>query len=66
MFVDEYGQLDGPVSYAINDDFTVFANIVNLTDEEQYMPERHPVTGDWFYSRDHLGVRYSVGIRETS
>lgn len=66
VFVNEYGQLDGSISYAINDSFTAFANIVNLTDEEQHMPERHLVTRDRFYSGDHLGVRYSVGIRETS
>jgi TonB-dependent receptor len=59
-YVDDYGQWDLSASYQFTDNFTVFADVLNLTDETSYV-----------YGRDHmqvlyatqLGTRYNVGLR---
>jgi TonB-dependent receptor len=63
IVADEYGQLDASISYDINENFTVFANAVNLNDEEQVLREEIPTSGSLFSSRSHVGQRFTLGIR---
>lgn len=63
IVAESYGQLDGSVSYEINENFTVFANAVNLNDEEQQLREEIPNVGSRFYSRSHIGPRFTLGVR---
>lgn len=63
IVADEYGQLDASISYEINENFTVFANAVNLNDEEQELREEIPNAGSRFYSKSHVGQRFTVGVR---
>lgn len=63
IFADDYGQLDGSISYVVNDSVTVFLNAVNLTDENQEQYSELPGIGQRFYSESHVGPRYSFGVR---
>lgn len=65
IVADEYGQLDASISYDINENFTVFANAVNLSNEEQELREEIPNAGSRFYSKSHVGTRYTLGVRAT-
>ena len=65
IFADDYAQLDGSISYQVNDNFTVFLNAVNLTDEEQDLFEAIPNGGNRFNSRSHVGTRFAFGVRGT-
>jgi len=59
-YVDDYGQWDLSASYQFNDNFIVFTDILNLTNETNYV-----------YGRDQMqvlfatqqGTRYNVGLR---
>ena len=35
LYVDDYGQLDLSASYEVNDNFTAFVDVTNLTDEQE-------------------------------
>ncbi|MGS2722648.1 TonB-dependent receptor [Porticoccus sp. GXU_MW_L64] len=65
IFAESFGQLDGSISYSLNDSVTLFANVVNLTDEEQELFERIPGAGDRFESLSHVGTRFAFGVRGT-
>ena len=63
IFADDYGQLDGSISYSVTDDITVFLNAVNLADENQDQYTDLPGFGRRFYSESTVGPRYSIGVR---
>ncbi len=63
IFADDYGQLDGSISYNATDDVTVFFNAVNLADENQDQYTDLPGFGRRFYSESTVGPRYSLGVR---
>ena len=66
IFADGYGQLDASVSYSISDNISIFANAINITDEEQLLYEEIQGSNDrLFYSLSHVGARYSIGVRAT-
>ena len=56
---DDYGQLDFSSSYDINDNFTVNAEVINLTDENilEYADVRERVT-----KLQYSGRRFQVGV----
>jgi outer membrane receptor protein involved in Fe transport len=58
--VDDYGQWDMNASYQINDNFIVFADILNLTNETAYV---HGRSEDQVLFATQLGTRYNVGLR---
>lgn len=57
---DAYAQIDISGSYDINDDFTVFFEGINITEEERRQTGRFP---DQVYSIEDNGARYAIGIR---
>ena len=59
-FVDDYGQLDGSVSYDISDKLVVFAQVVNLTDEDTLVYALRK--SNIMHIKD-TGTRYSLGVR---
>ena len=59
-YVDDYGQWDMNASYQINDNFIVFADILNLTNETAYV---HGRSEDQVLFATQLGTRYNVGLR---
>lgn len=59
-FVEEYSQLDANVSYEINDNFSVFLEGINLTEEDQRIHGRSSYQVRQ-YSVGH--VRYNLGAR---
>ena len=60
VFVDEYGQFDASVSYDINDQFNVFVEGLNITDEITTARGRFE---EQFLYAYHGGPRYTLGIR---
>ncbi|NKF51400.1 TonB-dependent receptor [Shewanella sp. WXL01] len=60
IFTEEYGQLDANVSYDINDNFTVFVEGLNLTDESLRMHGRFE---NQLVSAQSFGPRFSFGVR---
>ncbi|WOH36271.1 TonB-dependent receptor [Thalassotalea fonticola] len=62
MKVDNYGQVDASVSYDISEQFTVFADVINLLDEDPY---KYTVHKNRTISITDTGTRYSVGVRAT-
>ncbi|MDG2393660.1 MAG: TonB-dependent receptor, partial [Thalassotalea sp.] len=60
VYVEEYGQLDVNVSYAINDNFTVFAEGINVTDEYSRKHGRHDFM---LVNVEQTGPRYNIGAR---
>ena len=62
IFADSYGQLDGGVSYNF-DNFSVFVNALNLTDEGQSFTEVLAAGQEVFYSNAIVGRRLVVGVR---
>ena len=60
--VDDYGQVDASASYDINEQFSVFAEVVNLTDEDPY---KYTVRKSNILSIVDTGTRYSFGVRAT-
>ena len=62
VFVDSYGQWDIGASFDINDNLTVFADGINLTDE---ISEGYGRFREQFIYAYHGGPRYTVGVRGT-
>lgn len=60
LFVDDYGQLDGSVSYAFSDRYTVFFNAVNITEEQTAIYSDIDVRP---VSLSHVGSRFELGVR---
>ena len=60
VFVDGYGQLDGSVSYAFREKYTVFFNAINITNEKTALFSDIPVRP---ISLSHVGSRYELGVR---
>ncbi len=58
-FNDDYGTLDASASWNINDNFTVFADIVNLLDEQkiEFNNPFRRIGNETFGKRMFLGVR---------
>lgn len=61
-FNEEYSQIDLNISYNINDQFTIFAEGINLTDETQRTYSRYKGA---MQSATELGARYNIGARYT-
>ncbi len=60
VYVEDYGQLDATISYDINDNLTVFAEGLNLTDEYTRSYGRHTLM---VKNIQQMGPRYNVGVR---
>lgn len=60
VYVEDYGQLDATISYEINDNFTVFAEGLNLTDEYTRSYGRHILM---VKNIQQMGPRYNLGVR---
>ncbi|WP_077342928.1 TonB-dependent receptor [Pseudocolwellia agarivorans] len=58
--VEDYGQLDMSASYTINENFEVFVEGVNVTDEDRREYSRF---SSRFVSLQDTGARFSVGLR---
>ena len=59
-YVDDYGQWDLNASYEFNDNLTTFVDIINLTNETNYVYGR---AQDQVLFATQLGTRYNVGVR---
>lgn len=59
-FVDDFTQVDASVSYAFNDNFTIFAEGINLGDEEFF---RYSISPDQLETFEENGARYLFGVR---
>ncbi|MFC7293037.1 TonB-dependent receptor [Hirschia litorea] len=57
---DAYGQWDVSASYNITDNYTVFFEGINITEEELVQTGRFP---NQIYSIENNGSRYAVGVR---
>ncbi|NHN35899.1 TonB-dependent receptor [Pseudomaricurvus alcaniphilus] len=57
---ENFGQLDLSASYDIDDNFTIFFEGINVTEEELYQTGRFP---NQLYSVEDNGSRYAIGIR---
>ncbi len=60
--VETYGQWDISASYDINENFTIFAEGINITEEELVQTGRF---ANQIYSVEDNGSRYAFGIRGT-
>ncbi|MFC7292781.1 TonB-dependent receptor [Hirschia litorea] len=60
VFVESYGQFDVSASYEINDNFSVFLEGLNITDETTRSHGRFP---DQIISMEQLGPRFAFGVR---
>ena len=60
--VETYGQWDISASYDINENFTIFAEGINITEEELVQMGRF---ANQIYSVEDNGSRYAFGIRGT-
>lgn len=60
VFTDEFGQVDISGSYDINDNFTVFFEGVNITEEELVQRGRFD---NQVYNIEDNGSRYAIGVR---
>ena len=60
VHTDDYGQLDGSISYDINDSLTVFLEGINLSDEKRvdFVDIRSRVT-----EVEYAGSRFTFGVR---
>ncbi len=59
-YVDEYEQLDLSASYWYNDNFQIFMDIINLTDEVTHVYGRTELQTLF---ATQLGTRYNIGVR---
>lgn len=59
-YVDDYGQWDLNASYQFTDNFTVFTDVINLTNETVYV---HGRSEDQVLFATQLGTRYNLGLR---
>lgn len=57
---DAYAQWDISASYDVNDNFTVFFEGINITEEERRQTGRFP---DQVFAIEDNGARYAVGVR---
>jgi len=62
LYVDEYGQLDGIVSYTMENGLTVFVEGFNLTDEYNRLHGRGDLMTNFV---TQTGRRYGIGVRWT-
>jgi TonB-dependent receptor len=60
QYVDAYGQLDLNMTYAVNDNLSVFAEGINLTNETQRQHGRHD---NQLLFATQIGARYMFGAR---
>nr|WP_324257006.1 TonB-dependent receptor [Cellvibrio fontiphilus] len=61
-FNEEYSQVDLNISYNINEQFSIFAEGLNITDETQRTYSRYKGA---LQSATELGARYNIGARYT-
>ena len=59
-YVDEYEQWDLSASYWVNDNFQVFMDVINLTDEVTHVYGRTELQTLF---ATQLGTRYNIGVR---
>ncbi len=59
-FIDDFEQLDLSVSYDINDSFSVFAEGINILEEDQF---RFSETRDFLETFEINGSRWVIGLR---
>jgi TonB-dependent receptor len=59
-YVDEYGQWDLSASYQFTSNLTTFVDVINLTNETNYVYGR---AKDQVLFATQLGTRYNVGVR---
>jgi TonB-dependent receptor len=59
-YVDAYGQIDVNASYEFNDNLTAFVDVLNLTNEINYVYGRSKLQP--LYATQ-LGTRYNLGVR---
>lgn len=62
VYVEAYGQVDINVSYDINDNLSVFAEGINVTDE---YTRSHARSKYQLMNMTQLGPRYNIGVRYT-
>ncbi|MFI2812104.1 TonB-dependent receptor [Microbulbifer sp. JSM ZJ756] len=62
VYTEAYGQWDANVSYDIQDNFSVFLEGINLTDETQRLHGRHE---NMMIGTIQTGARYNLGARYT-
>jgi len=62
VFVKAYGQVDVSASYDINENFSVFLEGLNLTDENIF---QHGRFENQFLKAEKSGPRYNFGVRAT-
>lgn len=60
IYVESYGQFDVNVSYEVNDNLTVFAEGINITDE---YTRSHGRSKMQVFNVVQLGPRYNIGVR---
>ena len=60
VYTEDYGQWDINVSYQINDQFSILAEGINVTDETQRLYSRHE---NMVIGAIQNGARYSLGVR---
>jgi outer membrane receptor protein involved in Fe transport len=60
VYTEEYGQWDINASYEFNDNLTVFAEGINITDETTRTFGRHELMT---YVYQQTGPRYNIGLR---
>ncbi len=59
-FTEDYWQLDGNVTYNVNDNLAVFFEALNITEEVQRTYVRYP---EQFARGNQYGARYNIGAR---
>ena len=59
-YVESYAQIDANVSYAINEQLTVFVEGINITGENR---REHGRTENQLWYLEDLGARYQLGAR---
>ncbi|KGJ92116.1 TonB-dependent receptor [Thalassotalea sp. ND16A] len=57
---EDYGQFDASVSYDLNDNFSIFAEGINITDEDT---RTYSTYTSRFLSKTATGARFTVGVR---
>jgi TonB-dependent receptor len=60
VYTEAYGQLDANVGYQFNENLTIFAEAINLTDETSRTYGRHTLMTR---NIQQTGARYNVGLR---
>jgi iron complex outermembrane recepter protein len=61
--MDNYGQIDGNITFIVNDNFNIVMDFINLNDEVTYTYERNEYAPTGLYQngrRFYLGIRYSL------